>query len=87
MAKEVRIVQISPAPEFLALYRTPSPPYFELRRLLAIALLENETGKRWVSGLDERSYLCSQTDGFTEYAHSSSVTPEQREAWQKQFKP
>jgi hypothetical protein len=87
MAKKFKnIVQLCPVDGFLAVYRTPLAPYFELRHLLALALLESEDGIRWVSGLDETMNLCGANTDFAEYAHTSSINPEQKEVWQKRFK-
>ena len=86
MAKNYRIVQLSPATDFLALYRTTAAPYYELRHVMALALLEAEGGARWVSGLDEKMHLCSETPDFQEYVHASSVNPGQRDVWREGFK-
>jgi hypothetical protein len=79
-----KIKQLIPAESWYALYWTPKPPYYSLRRLLAFALIEAAGGETTLDAIDQDECrvklggLGSDSDAFAGYFREAEIDDEFR---------
>ena len=86
MAK-YQIKQIMPANDWFAIYLLENEPYFEMRRLVSFAIVENENGQNGLDGITEELTLCitaNEYDSknnwyfphFSQFKHKEDISEE-----------